>query len=51
MKGLQKQVDAIYDNRSMSSEEKVKRINDLEDRITEIARRANTSYNKSVGER
>lgn len=50
MKGLQKQVDAIYDNRSMSSEDKVKRINDLEDRITEIARRANTSYNKSVGE-
>jgi len=51
MKGFQKQVDEIYDNKSMSSEEKVKRINDLEDRITEIARRANTSYNRNKGDK
>jgi hypothetical protein len=45
MKGLQKQIDAIYDNKDMDSEEKVDRINKLEDSITEIARKSNTHYN------
>lgn len=48
MKDLQKQVDAVYDNPSMSAEVKVERINMLEDRMTEIARQANTNYNKAT---
>lgn len=46
MKDLQKQVDAVYENATMTAETKVKKINMLEDKITEIARQANNNYNK-----
>lgn len=45
---ISKQLDAIYDHKSMSSEEKVQRINTLEDRITDLARKANKQYNKAM---
>jgi hypothetical protein len=50
MKDLQKQVDNIYENTNMGNDEKVRRINILEDRITEIARRSNTQYNQATKE-
>lgn len=51
MKGLQKEADAIYDHKTMKAEDKVKRINHLEDQITNVARSANLKYHKSVGEK
>lgn len=45
---LGKELNAVYEHESMTSEEKVERINALEDQITEIARQANIYYNKSV---
>jgi hypothetical protein len=48
MKTLQKTIDSIYDNKTMKAEDKVKRINVLEDKITIIARKANLRYIKST---
>lgn len=47
MRGIQKQIDVIYDDKEMKSAEKVKRIKTLNDNITKIARRANVYYSKT----
>lgn len=48
MHGLQKEVDAIYDHKTMTAELKVERINALEDKITYTARKANKYFKKAM---
>ena len=48
MKTLQKQVNLIYDNQSMSSQQKVDRISKIEKQITKIARQGVKYINEQV---
>lgn len=48
MQAEQKQIDAIYDHKSMTSEEKLEAIRRHEKVITEIARNANKQYNAAT---
>lgn len=50
MRDLQKEVDALYDDEKMSSEDKVQKIEALEDQITQIAREANMNYSNATGD-
>jgi uncharacterized membrane protein YukC len=48
MRDIQKQIDTIYENKSMSGEDKTDRIQKLNKIITEIARGANKRYNAAT---
>lgn len=48
MRAVQKQADAIYDDKNMSGEQKTQRIDKLDDMITNIARNANLQYIKAT---
>ena len=48
MKAIQEQVNAVYDNKSMSSQQKVDRISKLEKQITKIARQGVKYINEQV---
>lgn len=48
IRNIGKQIDAIYDDTKMKSEEKVKRIAKLEKQIVKVAKQANKLYNEAT---